>query len=348
MRLRRVLMVLGGVALVVGALVLKTLSDAGTFRTLSPHGFSACTRLDINGSEDIVFDATSGLVLVSSTDFRAAMAGEAHAGTVRAIDLTTHVVTVVPHDLAGNFHPHGMAFFRPAEGPLRLFVVNHPTGTSSVVELFDVLDGPRLAHRRTVTSPEFISLNDIAPVGLEQFFVTLDAGTRNGTAARAAETFLRLPWSGLLFFDGTNAKKVAEGMRYSNGVAVVGSTAFVTESSGRRLMAFERSATNELTLLAETDTETALDNITIADDGALWIGAHPKMLEFLKHASDRSHHSPSQLLRATWDAAAKRFEVKEMALDDGSTISASSVVVPLPSGRVLVGSVFEHALDCRL
>ena len=72
------------------------------------------------------------------------------------------------------------------------------------------------------------------------------------------------------------------------------------------------------------------------------------MLAFLAHAKDGSAKSPSQVLRATWAPAEKRFEVNEVWLDDGATLSGSSVGLPLGEGRFLVGSVFEgHLLDCK-
>ena len=54
------------------------------------------------------------------------------------------------------------------------------------------------------------------------------------------------------------------------------------------------------------------------------------------------------MLRATWAPAEKRFEVNEVWLDDGATLSGSSVGLPLGEGRFVVGSVFEgHLLDCK-
>lgn len=351
---RRVGAVLGVVALGLLAVVLTTLADAGAFRTVTPHGFDACTRIEgFTGSEDAVFDAASGLVLFSSQDFRSLEADAPHEGRILGWDPASSVAPQpLAHDLEGPLHPHGLGLFVAPDGVRILFVVNHPTRTSSQVESFEVMAGPALKHRRTFTAPEFISLNDVAPVGPEQFYVTIDAGTRAGTLARLAETFLRLPWSGLGYFDGTKAQLVASGLRYANGVAVSndGATVFVSESTGRRLMAFGRDVSSgRLTLVVEQQTASGLDNLSVASDGAVWVAAHPKMLDFLGHAKDPKHHSASQVLRARFDAATARFEVEELALDDGSTLSGSSVALPLPSGRVVVGSVFEsHALSCAI
>lgn len=348
-RRRIVLLAVGVLLVAVVGFVLTTLADAGAFRTLSPHGFERCTKVPgFTGAEDLVFDQASGLAFISSNDFRAMEAGAPKPGVIFSWDVTAKgAPKPVPHDFQ-ELHPHGLGLL-VRDGLRRLFVVNHPTRTSSTVELFDVLDGPTLKHVRTIDAPEFISLNDVAPVGPEQFYATIDAGTRAGTFGRVVETFARMPWSGLGYFDGTKASVVVSGLRYANGVAVSsdGATVFVAETTGRRLLAFSRDgASGALTQRAERSTEAGLDNISIVDDGALLVGAHPKMLEFLGHAKDPAHHSPSQVLRATYTNGA--FEVTDVAVDDGSTLSGSSVALQVGGGRTLLGSVFEaHVLDCQ-
>jgi len=251
----------------------------------------------------------------------------------------------------GEFHPHGLSFFRGADGSARLFVVNHPTLNSSTIELFAVEDGPALKHLRTITAPEFISLNDVVGVGPEAFYATNDAGTVNGTAGRVAETFLQLPWASVVFFDGAAVRVVATGFAYANGITTSADrrTVFVSESSGRRLFAYARDeASGALTELVSQKLDVALDNFAVEADGTLWLAAHPKLLAFLAHARDAKEKSPSMVLRATWDASAKKFELKEVLVDDGTTLSGSSVAVPLSAGRFPLGRLLQvsrHAFD---
>jgi arylesterase/paraoxonase len=340
-----------GLALGLVAGVVFTLADAGVFRALTPHGFEQCTRVEVKGSEDLVFDAATGLVLISSADFRALERGDGTNGAIVAWSPSSPAPpTPVPHDFKGALHPHGLALWPLEGGGRRLFVVNHPTRASSTVETFDLVEGPALKHVRTVEAAAFISMNDVAPVGPEAFYVTLDAGTRAGTVGRLAETFLGLPWAGVGYFDGKTATVVASDLRYSNGIAVSadGATVFVSESTGHRLLAYARDvATGALTLRAQHREPAGLDNLSFDATGALWVGAHPKLLDFLGHARDAAKPSPSQVLRATFDAKAARFEVKDVGVDDGARLSGSSVALPLGGGRVLVGSVFSHVLDCR-
>lgn len=341
-------------ALVVLALfVVKALAEAGAFRTVVSQGGEGCRPLEgVVGAEDVEFDARAGVVLLSSQDRRAWLAGQPSPGALFVWDPTGDAPPrPLAMDFRGEFHPHGLSLFER-----QVFVVNHPTELTSVVEVFtlegDATETLMLRHERTISAPEFISLNDLVAVGRDTFYVTNDAGTVNHTAARVAETVLKLPWASVVFFDGTKARVVAEGFSYANGVTTSRDrrTVFVSESTGRHLVAFARdSVSGALTELGRTQLESGLDNLTLAPDDSVWIGAHPRLLAFLGHAKDAAKKSPSQVLRATWDAAQKRFVVEVVLTDDGTKLSGSSVAVPLSAGRVLVGSVFEpHLLDCRL
>lgn len=335
---------LGVVVLIIGGSLISAVVAAGAFRSLTPHGLTDCRRIELVGSEDVVLDPVTGQVFISSQDFR--RLGDA-AGDVFLYDPATQGAPArVTRDGPASFHPHGMGLFRDASGA-RLFVVNHPTPVTSQVELFEVREGPSLHHLESVTLP-FPTLNEVAPVGPRQFYVTIDAGTKPETVGRVAETFLRLPWAGVGYFDGTSARWVVEGMRYANGLAVDGDLVFVSETTGRALHSYRRAADGALTELASASDESGLDNISFDASGALWIGAHPKMLAFLSHAKDPKARSPSQLLRATVDRSTGALSLVDAALDDGALLSGSSVGQPVANGRIIIGSVFEHALDCAL
>ena len=79
-------------------------------------------------------------------------------------------------------------------------------------------------------------------------------------------------------------------------------------------------------------------------DGNLWIGSHPKMFDFIKHAKNKDHYSPSQVIMIS----SKDNEIKEVFLSDGSDLSGSSVAA-LYNNNLLIGAVFEdHFLHCVL
>ncbi len=340
---RKVLLGVGVVALIIGGWLISTVVAAGAFRSITPHGLTECRRLELGGSEDVVLDRERGRVFISSQDFRHR---EASGDVFLYEPGGGGAPTKVPRDGPPSFHPHGMGLFEDERGA-RLFVVNHPTPLESQVEIFEVREGPSLHHLESVALPAFASLNEVAPVGPRQFYVTVDAGTKAESFGRVLETFLRLPLAGVGYFDGTTSRFVVTGLRYANGLATDGDLVFVSETTGRALHAYRRAADGTLTRLSTATADAGLDNISVDGSGELWIGAHPNMLAFLSHAKDPSAHSPSAVLRAKVDKTTGALTLSEMAVDDGSLLSGSSVAQPI-GGRLLLGTVFEHALDCAL
>ena len=299
----------------------------------------------------MVVDREAGKVYLSSADFRSVAAGRSVRGAIHVFELDGEgrAPSQLEHDLDGPLVPHGIDLYRGEDGERRLFVVNHPEPTASRIEIF-AIEGERLRHLRTIEGPELVSINDITAVGPESFYATNDAGTAPNDALRPFRTYLRLPWSNVVYFDGDDLRFVAEGLRYGNGIAISedGTTLFVAETTGRRLRVYDRNPDNgTLTEQFSEEIPSGLDNISLAPDGRLWIGSHPKLLDFVAHAEDPNAHSPSQVLRL--EVRERHVRVEELYLNDGAELSGSSVALPVSEGRFLVGSVFEpHFLDCRL
>ncbi len=348
-RLRTSFCVATALFLVVGAGVLDMVMDAGTFRSIEPIHGDRCERVEgVLGAEDLVFDREARRVYLSSADFRGLAAGKSVSGGIHVWDLDGSDGPVkVQTDLEGPLNAHGLSLFRSRSGKVRLFVVNHPDRRTSTVEIFEV-DGPTsLRHVVTVAGPEMVSINDVAAVDERRFYATNDGSAPNDTLIRMAETFLRLPWSNVVWYDGEQLSVVAEGLIYGNGISLSQDrrTVFVTESTGHRVVAYARERDNGgLTRRADVQISTGLDNISIDPMGRLWIGAHPRMLDFLAHAADPAELSPSQVIVLD----PRTNQVDEIFVDDGGLLSGSSVALPVGGGRVLIGSVFEtHLLDCR-
>jgi arylesterase/paraoxonase len=183
-------------------------------------------------------------------------------------------------------------------------------------------------------------------VGQGKFYATVDHGNPSGIG-RMLEDYARLPLAKVLYFDGQQARQVAGDIRYANGVNVSadGETVYVAGTTDRAVHVFGRDlATGDLWPKGRLDTGTGVDNIDIDDVGALWIGAHPKLLTFVGHSKDAAKKSPSQVLRIDPGSG----EVYEVLLDDGGQLSGSSVAVRY-GNRMLVGPVFDEGiLDCKL
>jgi len=352
MRRRVVLVSLALVALLVAGFVLRLLWRAGTFRGIEPHFAGTCRLVPgAVGSEDLTIHPRTGLALISSSDRRADRAGRPVPGAIWAYDPeaeSPELVNLTPSADA-SFQPHGISLWAGEDGRDALFVINHPppqTGLpENTIEIFDLLEGPRLVHRATLTDPLLVMINDLVAVDIDRFYVTRTHRYPPG-GMQAIETYLQLSGAQVLFYGPGGFRSAIEDLVYPNGINVSpdGRTLYVAAVSDMALRVYERDPARESLRLREVvPLPGGPDNIEVAADGSLWIGAHPKLLRVGAHAADPAARSPSQVLRVTPDG-----RVDEVYLDSGEQISAASVAA-VRGRRLLIGQIFDDGfLDCRM
>lgn len=357
MKKRFLLLAVAVVAVPLCANTVATLAAGGLFRPLelrgAPDGVLSSAAFP-GGTEDLVFRANGREIFVSSGDFRDASREGALLLVDAKLGATAEPTNVLP-PLDFPFQPHGLDIWRGPDGSERLFVVNHRNGSGftqtadvaevkHTIEVFDVAPDGRLTHVRSVEGPLLNSPNDVAATGPDSFYATNDHAFEPGVG-RTIEEYLRLPIGNVVYFDGTTFREVFSGTRYANGIAASddGREVYLAETTGALLRIFDRDpATGELTETASLDHHTGLDNIDIAPDGSLWVGAHPKLLEFSLHAHDPRRHSPSHAIR--YSRGENGFwRADTFWMGDGSRLSGSSVAAT--NGKVVVvGSVFQPRL----
>lgn len=338
------------VLLIVAGFGLKTYRDAGEFRKIQPHGGEACKIVGgVLSSEDITIDPHTGMAFISSDDRRPWFAGKEGAqGAIVGYQLTDSaaVPTPIPMTYLGEFHPHGIGLLKAGDRT-SLFVVNHRSD-GQFVEIFD-FDGQQLLHRRSVQGDLMTSPNDVIPVGEEQFYVTNDHGSTHGLG-KTLEEYLQLARSYVLYFDGLSFRKVAKGLAYANGINLSpdGKTVYVAATVSQAIFVYDRDLqSGNLTLRQRIDVHTGADNVEVDSTGNLWIGAHPRLLTFVKYAKDSTRRSPSQVLRVRW-LSYGNYEIDDIYMNDGNPLSGSSVAAVFRN-QLLVGSVFDRKfLVCRV
>lgn len=337
----------------------NTLWSLGVFYEVEPHFAGSCTRVEgVVGAEDITIDPVTGLAYISAIDRRELRASMAHNSGIYSYRPGSFETPVkLASDLAGDFHPHGISLWKAPEGEAdRLFVVSHPlvedpeggpARPTSQVDVF-ALEGDTLNHLAAIKPEEPVSLNDVAAVGPERFYASIDQGSHTALG-RTFEAYGRLARAGIMIGDMTRMDRALTGLVYANGVQVGtdGQTLYLAETTGKRLTAYSMDgATGALTLVGEKAINSGLDNIEIGADGTLWVVGHPRMLDFLAHADDAAARSASQVFLAR--ASGDSFDVEEIYLNDGGEISGASVAAPV-GDRFLIGSVFEpFILDCAM
>lgn len=337
------------VVILVALFVLKTLRDAGEFKTLTAHCDCTCTPVKgAAGPEDITVDPVMRIAFISADDRRAAQRGESVQGAIYAYYLespATPLKNLTPR-LIFDFHPHGIYLYRSPEKKL-LFVVNH-RNDGHFIEIFE-FKNMKLYHLESISGPLMTSPNDLIAVGPRQFYVTNDHGATS-TLGKKAENYLQLAISYVLYYNGTEFRKAAGDIAYANGIALSndGGTVYVASPVGRLIQVFDRDRETETLKYRENiDLGTGVDNLDVDLDGNIWAGCHPKLLTFVKHQNDPGKIAPSQILKIV-PTGKGTYEVKEMYLNTGEEIASSTVAV-LYRNRMLIGSVLDdHILDCTL
>jgi arylesterase/paraoxonase len=339
--------VLLGVGLVVGLSVLGTvwiLGRGGAFKKIEPHFAGNCETLPLDASaEDMAIDRERGYAYLSYLDRQSIVKGSATVqGTIMRVDLSKPTLLADPA-LVGQpafFRPHGLSLYVAPDGVRTLMAINHPANRGKEPEsivIFEEAEPGRFVMVDEVSSPLFNSPNDIAAVGPRQFYVANDKATGGGLAGALQQ--LGIGASPLVYYDGKEARVVAKDIASGGGINVSadGTTLYVTETAGMRLRVLDRNpATGDVTEKARIPLGTSPDNVDVAADGSLTIGAHANTLALIRHFISGSP-SPSQVLRVIPDNGGKP-AVDEIYLDDGSNISAGSGGFTY-GNKLLIGSI---------
>lgn len=324
---------------------------SGAFSDLKPTLVEQCRKVEIApGTEDVTIDHARGVAYIAAGDRRNRSAD----GTLKynpangiyqlALDGSDAVTKISPD--IGTFMPHGLSLWRGKDDGAKLFAINHVSSGEELVEIFEINPDGTLTHEKTVRSSLMYSLNDLVAVGPSQFYATNDQRFAKGILS-ALETYLALPLTDIVYFDGEKSRRAAKRLVYANGINVSadGTDLYVAEILKRRITGFDRDPkTNELTNRRYYNAGTAPDNIDIATDGALWIGAHPAIFKFLGHAKNANNPAPSEVVRM--DLFEMRRERIFVSVD--GEINASSVGAP-GKDMLVIGAVFDsHVMVCPL
>lgn len=343
---KRILLILLSVIVI---FVVKTLYNAGSFKTIENHFDGTTQRIDgIWGGEDITIDQTTGLAFVSSTDRWAnILHHNDKRGDIFLLNLNNSSpkpINLTSKYANPEFHPHGISLWISPQGKKYLFTVNHQFNENTI-EKFEFQDS-LLVHLETFKDDNFlISPNDIVAVGERQFYFTNDHANKPSLMTTIKD-FLQIGTAYVVYFDGKSfSKTAAQDIKYANGINVSndGKLLFVASSSGNSIYVYDRNAANgQLTQTDVINTGTGVDNVEIDSTGTLWVGCHPKLLKFVGHAKDEKSISPSEIIKIDYKGKGD-FVQKTIYINTGEEISASSVGA-VWKNRLLIGPVFQEHL----
>jgi len=327
--------------IIFGVIGLVAIVAVGTNLYLSfsqdePHFAGQCEVLELNeSSEDIQIDRQRGFAYLSMIDRGALAKGEPAQGSIGRLDLNDQSSGVKPAliDPPGHFRPHGLSLFIDEQGQRWMVVINHPldrTTGQDLVELFSESEPGRFQHVETFTVPMIENANDLVAVGPRQFYVAQDNGaSRDGSLTE------------LVYVDNGKATAVTDDIASGGGINVSAdrNTLYVAETGGQVIRVLSRnSADGSVTTNQRIAIGTSPDNIDIAQDGSLWVGAHSNLLALVLHFT-MGADAPSQILKIDLDMQGDA-TINEIYLNHGDEISASSVGATYGK-KLLIGSITE-------
>ncbi len=297
------------------------------------HFAGQCTTLDLNESaEDIQIDRERGFAYLSLIDRRALAEKKPVQGWIGRLDLNAQTPQIEPAliDPPGHLRPHGLSLHIDEHGQRTMALINHPVNRgvdAEHIELFTEEEPGRFRHIRSFTDELITRPNDLVAVGPEQYYIANDSPPNSGEQTR------------LVYVDSDSAQAVADDIRSGGGINVSpdGTTIYVAETQGEVIRVMKRNPLNgTVNTVSEINIGTAPDNIDIAADGSLWVGAHSSLFALVMHFIAGTD-APSQVLRIDPNATPAA-TIEEIYMNRGGEISASSVGVTY-GNKLLIGSI---------
>ncbi|TDJ43714.1 MAG: hypothetical protein E2O50_04170 [Gammaproteobacteria bacterium] len=305
---------------------------------IDEHFAGRCTELKLDGSaEDMQMDHERGFLFLSVFDRQAAANGEPTGpGTIMRIDLNADTLRVENALLSEpeHMHPHGISQYADANGQRHFFMINHPEDRENgqeVIERF-VEESPGFyRHVESFSDPLITRANDLVATGPRQFYVAQDTGQGTGETV-----------TNLVYFDGDNFSVVADDIESGGGINISAdnNTLYIAETNAKAIRVAKRNNDGSIKTLARIDIGTSPDNINVAEDGSLIVGAHSNLVALVMHFIVGSD-APSQVLKV--DVAANPPLTEEIYLNAGEQISAGSGAIQF-GNKLLIGSITDKKI----
>jgi arylesterase/paraoxonase len=344
-KLFRFLLRLIGLIVLLSVVVTATVAWRGHFfRDVESRFAGSCEALPLDGSaEDIQLDRDRGLAYLSLLDRQGLVEGKEDVqGTVMRVNLNLQPLRAEPALLSqpDHFRPHGLSLYVDEQGRRTLFALNHPQNRGSepeMLEIFEERSPGRFLHVETISHPLMVSPNDVVATGPREAYIANDkAMNQMGTVLQQ----LGIGASPITYVNDGDVSVAINDIASGGGIAVSAdlATIYVSETAAQRVRVLERNPDDgSLVEIDRIAVDTSPDNIDVAADGSLWIGAHANTLKLIQHFA-QGKPAPSQVRRVQLDGVQG-----DIYLNDGREISASSVGVQYDN-LLLIGSITARKL----
>ncbi|KAL8580407.1 hypothetical protein ACOMHN_020884 [Nucella lapillus] len=252
---------------------------------------------------------------------------------------------------ADDFYPHGISVWEDKKaGRHVVFVVNHPLEPPAVDRIEKFIFDPdtlELKHHAYYAGEGIKVVNSIQPTGENSFYFT-NYQYFTTPLGVMVESIFQLPWTDVVYFNGSGYTTVADGMAGPNGIAMSsdGRFIYVAVCLGRDIRVFRRNQDNSLTLQQIYPVSTVPDNILVDQKtGDLYAGCHPIGHKIMLHLdSPGDYLTPSQVLHFKVKEG-NITSVQELFYDHGELISGSTSAT-IYNRKMLIGSIFNSLVMC--
>ena len=299
-------------------------------------------KINLTGAEDISISKIDSFAIISSTNRKSFPNTEQETGGLYFLDLKTK--NYDPIHLTENFKkpfaPHGISIFKKDSVNV-IAAINH-TKEGEFIEIFELI-GAKFTHKKTLKHDFIFSPNDIVLLDENRFYFTNDHKYKDGIQ-RLAEDYLGLSISNVIYFDGMNYIEVANKIAFANGINIdlKRGLVFVASVRGFLVKVYQQNEDHSLAFIENIYCNTGVDNIEFDSENNLWIGAHPSLLHFNFYANGNKEISPSEIIKINYIEKGN-YSIEQIYIEDGNTMSGSSVAAPF-GNLILTGNVMDEHL----
>lgn len=296
-------------------------------------------KIALPGAEDITISSKDKFALISSTNRGFLNSKNEHFGNLYYMELESgnFNLTNLTSNLKNAFAPHGISMLK-IDSTYKIMAVNHTLKGHSL-EVFN-LNGKNLTFKKSLENPLIVSPNDVVLVGPNQFYFTNDHKYTKGLG-KLIEDYAGLSLSNVIYFDGENYREVAHGIAYANGINFDAKRNLLFVASPRKFLikVYKKELNGNLKFIEDIFCGTGVDNIEFDTNGNLWIGAHPNLMKFASYAKGKIAIAPSEIIKINY-CGKNDYSIEKIFLDDGSSMSASTVAAPF-NNLILTGNVMD-------
>lgn len=316
--------------------------STGYFRTIeNTYNGEIVKQIELPGAEDITINHQDSFAIISSTRRQVYPPKEDEIGGLYFMDLKNDKFNTIhlTSSFKKPFAPHGISMIN-LDSTSKIMAINHTLQGHSI-EVFN-LKNKTLTYEKTLTDEIMVSPNDIVMIDKDRFYFTNDHKYTEGFG-RLTEDYLGRSLSNVVYFDGTSYREVANGIAYANGINYDKNRNLLFVASPRKFLikVYKVQTNGDLEFIENIDCGTGVDNIEFDKDGQLWVGAHPNLLKFSAYAKGKKTYAPSEIIEIDYKGI-NNYLVETVYLEDGSTMSGSSVAAPF-GNTILFGNVKDDS-----